>query len=83
MDNDEEFNDYTLHYPNEEVRASLGDIEAAPQALREYALDYPNEEVRGSFAEALLDHYVRKSATGLKPQTLAVPRGMLRVPLRL
>jgi hypothetical protein len=48
------------------------------EELREYALDYPNEEVRGSFAEALLDYYVKKHGTGIKPRALAVPRALLR-----
>jgi hypothetical protein len=48
------------------------------EGLGEYALDYPNEEVRSSFAEALLDYYVKKYATGIKPAVLAVPRALLR-----
>jgi hypothetical protein len=47
------------------------------EELREYALDYPNEEVRGSFAEALLDYYVKKNETELKPSVLAAPRALL------
>jgi hypothetical protein len=48
------------------------------EELGEYALDYPNEEVRSSFAEALLDYYVKKHETGIKPSVLAVPRALLR-----
>ncbi|MDR0719155.1 MAG: AAA family ATPase, partial [Treponema sp.] len=47
------------------------------EELGEYALDYPNEEVRGSFAEALLDYYVKKYETGIKPSALAVPKALL------
>jgi hypothetical protein len=48
------------------------------EELGEYALDYPNEEVRASFAEALLDYYVKKYETGIKPSALAIPKALLR-----
>jgi hypothetical protein len=53
-------------------------IAAYDEELNEFSLDYPNEEVRASFADTLLEHYARASASDMRALTASLPRAFIK-----